>query len=53
VLFPDPKNVRGKKIEAATQALRERFGRKTLTRAALLGMDEREGPQPGGKPKKG
>lgn len=48
VLFPDPKHARGKKIEAATQALRERFGHKTLTRAALLDLDERRGPQPGG-----
>jgi DNA polymerase-4 len=49
VLFPDPKVARGKKIEAATQALREKFGRKTLTRAALLDVDERDEPAPGGR----
>ncbi len=35
-LFPDPSIVRGKKLEAAAAALRERFGDATLTRAELL-----------------
>jgi DNA polymerase IV len=49
VLFPDPKNVRGKKLEAATAALKEKFGRGSLTRAALLDLDGASAPAPGGR----
>jgi DNA polymerase-4 len=48
-LFPDPKLARGKKLEAATQALEGRFGRGKLTRAALLDLDVRGESQPGGR----
>jgi len=49
VLFPDPKILRGNKLEAATQALEGRFGRGKLTRAALLDLDVRGESQPGGR----
>ncbi len=48
-LFPDPKLARGKKLEAATQALEGRFGRGKLTRAALLDLDGRGDSHPGGR----
>ncbi|MBK8170352.1 MAG: DNA polymerase IV [Sandaracinaceae bacterium] len=35
-LFPDERIVRGRAIETATQALRDRFGKQGVTRAALL-----------------
>jgi DNA polymerase-4 len=53
VLFPDPKVARGKKLEAATAALRERFGRAALTRATLLGQDGLTEPAPGGRRRRG
>jgi len=49
VLFPDPKIARGKKLEAAAAALRDRFGRGAVTRASLLGTDARTEPAPGGR----
>lgn len=39
-LFPDAKVERGKKLEAATAALRGRFGDSAVTRAALLDGDD-------------
>lgn len=39
-LFPDERVIRGRAIETATQALRDRFGKSGVTRAALLNDEE-------------
>lgn len=39
-LFPDEKIARGRVIETATQALRDRFGNQGITRAALLDPED-------------
>ena len=42
VLFPDERIARGRKIEEAARAFRERFGENKVTRASLLDAEERK-----------